>query len=184
MGKTTEPRYDVAMTHGVIVKTLAGCFQSRRSFLQKTAKGIDGLLLHPQILGVLQGEIEEGLFQGGEGAVVSCAKPCKGQLQGLGIMGVGRRCFAMDVAGELVEEHDEGKAPPGRAAPGVEFSPCPPLDQVFEPFADPPVRLVSAGEPEAKAFRWDGSLGGNVAEPEVQKVLEHGVAFRRRVFFK
>src|SRR5690606_31961303 len=110
----------VAVSDGVVEEGLELRARVRRRLGGERPEALDRDRLRGRILGVLEGEVEEGALVERQLLVLAARERAARQLERVGVGGERVGGAAMKVARELVEQQHEGEASPRRLGPAVE----------------------------------------------------------------
>ncbi len=151
VGEVAEAIDDLLVALGVAEEGVVAVLDGRGGGGGEALVEFDAAGLELAILGVLEGEIEEAPLDGTESLVVAEFEALEDDLLGLRILSPGLGLAPMDVAGELIEEEDEGHAGLRRGGPAVEDALGSGLGIGSEALDDEAVGLLGSSEPELVA---------------------------------
>ena len=170
MRKTTVLRDRVAMFDRVRHQLLAHAGRQGLHLGPQGGEQRHRALLDGQVFAVLQGHEEEHPPDRWHGLVVAKLDALQRQGQRLGVVVEHAACLAVDVAGELIQQHDQRQPTLCSGRQVVMLAPAGRGEVVCEEVSDAIVDLVGAAEPEADSLLHPGGVTAGT-EPEIEHLL-------------
>src|SRR5690606_3854317 len=136
VGKAPEASDDVAVLAGVVEHALRQRPPGRLALLQQPLVLLHRDVLQVRILGMLQGQVEKPALHRAQHLVQVLLDAVQAQPLRRGILGEGLRPAAVDVAGELIQQDDQGQAAAGGLLPAAQLAGHSLLVQAAEAIAD------------------------------------------------